>query len=174
MKSFVLSVFAALFGLTLLTGCSSDHGSPEATFAQMMIPHHEQAMVMADLALANDAGPEVSALAIAIQSSQGPEIDQMRGILDRFGVAEVHSHDDHDMPGMLTEQQMDDLGVARGSEFDQLFLNGMIEHHEGAIVMAEEVLGQTDDPEVRSLAQSIITGQRAEIEQMRNLLGIRQ
>jgi uncharacterized protein (DUF305 family) len=171
-RALVSGALFALFGVIFMAGCSSDHGvSPEANFAQMMIPHHEQAMVMADLALANNAGPEVSALAITIQSTQGPEIDQMRGILERFGIVEEHSHDDHDMPGMLTEQQMDALSAAKGAEFDQLFLQGMIEHHEGAIVMAEEVLGTTEDPEVRSLAQSIIESQRSEIDQMRMLLG---
>jgi len=171
MKSLLVAVFASLVSVGLLSGCSSGHGgSPEATFAEMMIPHHEQAMVMADLALANNAGPEVAALAIKIQSTQGPEIEQMRGILARLGVEETHSHGDHDMPGMLTSEQLDALGTATGDSFDQLFLTGMIEHHEGAIVMAEDVLGQTEDPEVRSLAEAIIVAQIAEIEEMRALL----
>ncbi len=170
MKKFLTAIVGALLGIGILAACSSDHGNPEATFAQMMIPHHEQAMVMSDLALSNNAGPQVSALAIKIQSAQGPEIAQMRAMLDRFGQEEVHSHGDHDMPGMLTEAQLDQLGMAKGSTFDSLFLAGMIEHHEGAIVMAEEVLGQTDDPEVRELAEQIIEAQRIEIEEMRSLL----
>jgi uncharacterized protein (DUF305 family) len=169
-KKFLTAIVGALLGIGILAACSSDHGNPEATFAQMMIPHHEQAMVMSDLALSNNAGPQVSALAIKIQSAQGPEIAQMRAMLDRFGQEEVHSHGDHDMPGMLTEAQLDQLGMAKGSTFDSLFLAGMIEHHEGAIVMAEEVLGQTDDPEVRELAEQIIEAQRIEIEEMRSLL----
>ena len=170
MNKFFTSLAAAVIGVVALAGCSSDHGSPEATFAQMMIPHHEQAMIMSDLALSNNAGPEVSALAIKIQSAQGPEIAQMRALLDRFGQEEVHSHGDHDMPGMLTDAQIEELGMAKGSTFDPLFLAAMIEHHEGAIVMAEDVLGQTDDPEVRSLAEQIIEAQRTEIEEMRSLL----
>jgi uncharacterized protein (DUF305 family) len=169
-KKFLTAIFVALLGVGALAGCSSDHGSAEANFAQMMIPHHEQAMVMSDLALSNNAGPEVSALAIKIQSAQGPEIDQLRMILERYDQEEVHSHGDHDMPGMLTEAQFDELGAAKGRDFDPLFLAGMIEHHEGAIVMAEEVLGQTDDPEIRELAEQIIEAQRAEIEEMRLLL----
>ena len=169
-KTLLTAIVAALLGIGALAGCSSDHGSAEAEFAQMMSPHHEQAMVMSDLALSNNAGPEVSALAIKIQSAQGPEIAQMRAILDRYDQEEIHSHGDHDMPGMLTEAQLDELGGAKGSQFDALFLAGMIEHHEGAIVMAEEVLGQTDDPEIRELAEQIIEGQRAEIEEMRQLL----
>lgn len=170
MKKFLTAIAAGLFGIGALAGCSSDHGSAEATFAQMMIPHHEQAILMSGLALSNNAGPEVSALAIKIQSGQGPEIDQMRMILDRYDQAEVHTHGDHDMPGMLTEAQFDELGAAKGSDFDPLFLAGMIEHHEGAIDMAEEVLGQTDDPEIRELAEQILEAQRTEIEEMRLLL----
>jgi uncharacterized protein (DUF305 family) len=169
-KKFLTAIAVAVLGVGVLVGCSSDHGSPEANFAQMMIPHHEQAMVMSDLALSNNAGPEVSALAIKIQSAQGPEIAQMRAMLDRFGEEEAHSHGDHDMPGMLTEAQLDALGAAKGSDFDALFLAGMIEHHEGAIVMAEEVLGQTDDSEVRELAEQIIEAQRTEIAEMLSLL----
>jgi uncharacterized protein (DUF305 family) len=165
-------VFAVLAtAILFLTGCSSHADvAPEVDFAQMMIPHHEQAIVMSDLALTNNAGPEVSALAISIQSSQGPEIEQMRSIIARFGGEEIHDHGDHDMPGMLTSEQLDQLGRAQGSEFDQLFLMGMIEHHKGAIVMAQDVLGASDDAEVTSLAQQIITEQEREIQQMEQIL----
>jgi uncharacterized protein (DUF305 family) len=155
----------------LLVGCSSHSDvAPEVDFAQMMIPHHEQAIVMSDLALANNAGPEVSALAISIQSSQAPEIEQMRGIISRYGGEVIHDHGDHDMPGMLTSEQLDQLGRAQGPEFDQLFLLGMIEHHKGAIVMAQDVLGASDDEEVTALAQQIIAEQEREIQQMEQLL----
>lgn len=167
MFRFLAAIVAAT---AVLVGCSSHSDvAPEVNFAQMMIPHHEQAIVMSDLALANNAGPEVSALAIAISSAQAPEIEQMRGIITRYGAEEVHSHGDHDMPGMLTEAQLDALGRASGGQFDQLFLAGMIEHHKGAIVMAEEVLG-SDDAEVKSLAEQIIREQEREIAEMESLL----
>lgn len=167
MFRFIAAVVASML---LLVGCASHSDAvPEVDFAQMMIPHHEQAIVMSDLALANNAGPEVSALAVAISAAQEPEIEQMRGIIARYGAEEVHSHGDHDMPGMLTEAQLDELGRASGPEFDRLFLAGMIEHHKGAIVMAEEVLG-SDDAEVRSLAEQIIREQEREILEMEALL----
>jgi uncharacterized protein (DUF305 family) len=169
MFRFFSALFVAVF---VITGCAShDDGPPEATFAQMMIPHHEQAIVMADLALANNAGPEVSALAISIQSAQAPEIEQMRGILARYDVEEIHSHGGHDMPGMLTDAELDELGRAAGPAFDVLFLEGMIVHHKGAIVMAQDVLDASDDPEVRQLAEQIIREQEREIIEMEALLG---
>jgi uncharacterized protein (DUF305 family) len=168
MLRLVATLFTAIF---ILTACAShDDGPPEASFAQMMIPHHEQAIVMSDLALANNAGPEVSALAIAIQSAQAPEIEQMRGILARYGIEEIHDHGDHDMPGMMTTEEMDQLGRATGPQFDVLFLESMVAHHKGAIVMAEDVLGASDDPEVRSLAEQIIKEQEREIAEMESLL----
>ena len=165
----VLAAVAA--GIALLVGCSSQSDAvPEVEFAQMMIPHHEQAIVMSDLALAKNAGPEVSALAVSISATQGAEIEQMRGIIARYGAQEMHSHGDHDMPGMLTESQLDELGRASGPQFDQLFLTGMIEHHKGAIEMAEAVL-DSDDAEVRTLAEQIIREQEREIQEMEGLLG---
>lgn len=169
MLRFISAVFVAMF---MLSGCAShDDGPPEASFAQMMIPHHEQAIVMSDLALANNAGPEVSALAVSIQASQGPEIEQMREILGRYGVEAVHDHGDHDMAGMLTNAQLDELGRSSGPAFDELFLEGMIEHHKGAIVMAQDVLSASDDVEVRALAEQIIREQEREILEMEALIG---
>jgi uncharacterized protein (DUF305 family) len=180
---------AALLGL-LVTGCSSDNstnsaGSVETSdssttdqssadladiaFAQMMIPHHEQAVVMSEYAPLNTDNPEILALAQEILDAQGPEIEQMNAILERFG-SNLGGHGGHVMAGMLTDQELEVLRAANGAEFDQLFLAGMIAHHEGAIDMAEDVLVAGSDPEVRVLAETIILGQQNEIESMQKLL----
>jgi uncharacterized protein (DUF305 family) len=171
-QRFVGALVAVVIATVGVSACGSDHAdaNPDAAFAQMMIPHHEQAMVMSDFALVNNASPEVSALAIQIQSAQGPEIAQMRAILDRLGIVEIHDHGDHDMAGMLTDRELAAMGELQGSAFDAVFIQNMIFHHEGAIEMAEEVLANGSDPEVQELAQAIIESQRAEIQEMNELL----
>lgn len=141
----------------------------DVAFAQMMIPHHEQAVVMAEFAFTNTDNPEVLALAQEIKDAQGPEISQMNAILKRFN-ADTGGHGGHTMAGMLTDQELEVLQDAQGPEFDQLFLAGMIAHHEGAIDMANDVLAAGSDPEIRTLAEAIIAGQQKEISMMQKLL----
>ncbi len=151
------------------TEAQTSSNMADIAFAQMMIPHHEQAVVMSEYALANTDNPQVLALAQEIIDAQGPEISQMTAILDRFDT-DMGGHAGHTMAGMLTEEELTQLQVARGPEFDQLFLTGMIAHHEGAIDMADDVLASGDDSEVRALAETIVAGQQAEIEYMQDLL----
>ena len=141
----------------------------DIAFAQMMIPHHEQAVVMSGFALTNTDNPEVLALAQEIMDAQGPEIEQMNAILERFG-ANMGGHGGHTMAGMLTDEELEALQAAQGPEFDQLFLTGMIAHHEGAIDMANDALASGSDPEVRALAEAIIAGQQNESELMQKIL----
>jgi uncharacterized protein (DUF305 family) len=141
----------------------------DIAFAQMMIPHHEQAVVMSEYALGNTNNPQILKLAQEIIDAQGPEIAQMTAILERFDM-EMGGHAGHIMAGMLTDEELEQLRVAQGSEFDQLFLVGMIAHHEGAIDMADDALASGADPEVRALSEKIAAGQRAEIEYMQDLL----
>jgi uncharacterized protein (DUF305 family) len=141
----------------------------DIAFAQMMIPHHEQAVVMSGFALTNTDNPQVLALAQEIMDAQGPEIEQMNLILERFG-ADMGGHGGHTMAGMMTDQELEALQVAQGPEFDNLFLMAMIEHHEGAIEMANDVLTAGSDPEIRALSEAIIAGQQNEISVMQKLL----
>jgi uncharacterized protein (DUF305 family) len=163
----MIYVIAAL----LLTSCASsensgaEYSAQDLMFAEMMIPHHEQAIEMADLALANSQDSEVLALATQIKNAQAPEIDQMKS----WGGSHMGSHAGHMMDGMLTDEEMRALSKASGKEFDRLFLEGMIKHHEGAIDMAEMVVDSTNQ-EVSTLANAIIAAQKEDIVRMKELL----
>lgn len=156
---------------------ASTHGFDDVVFAGMMVPHHEQALEMAETVLAADGvDPAVRDLAEQIKAAQGPEIEQMTAWLESWGEApaEADDHGEHGhhgpMPGIMTEEQMAALAAADGEEAGRLFLEMMIEHHEGAISMAEDELAKGTFAPARELAQAIIDAQRAEIEQMQALL----
>lgn len=157
-----------LFLALLITGCASEsnsgYSSQDIMFAEMMIPHHQQAIEMSDLALKNSTNPEVLALAQQIKDAQSPEIEQMKS----WGASSM-AHMGHMMDGMLSDEEMSDLAAATGSRFDKLFLEGMIKHHEGAIDMAEMVI-DSNNSEVAALAKAIIEAQRKEISKMKELL----
>ena len=184
---------ATVAALLVLTACGSTtagHGgdhmsdgqmpdgnmSADAMFAQMMIPHHEQAVVMADLAETRASDPDVQRLAVEIRSAQAPEIELMSSWLDEWGVpqmdgmAAMGAHGGHGMAGMLTQEQLDELAALSGPAFDRLFAEYMIEHHLGAISMAEDVLASGSDPRVAELAREIIVAQQSEILQLQAFL----
>lgn len=206
-RSIVLATVAA--AAVSLAGCSSEASSPvtssasasvstnadqasvvDVAFAQMMIPHHEQAIEMSQLALnpASGASAPVQQMARQIKAAQAPEIALMEQWLVEWGVPyedddddDDHWHgshaDDHmnawgmgDMMGMLSDEQMEELAAATGTRFDRLWLEGMIDHHEGAVDMAEMVESESGDPRVNELADQIITTQLAEIADMEQLL----
>ena len=144
--------------------------SGDVEFAQMMIPHHEQAVEMADVALENDtASQDVKALAAQIKAAQDPEIQTMKGWLAQWGASESSGQMDHG--GMMSDDDMSSLMGASGPEFDQMWLTMMIEHHEGAIEMAQDVLATTSNPEVEQLATAVVQGQEKEITTMKGMLG---
>ncbi|MDF5753619.1 DUF305 domain-containing protein [Spongiactinospora sp. TRM90649] len=143
----------------------------DVMFAQMMIPHHQQAVEMADLAETRAADPEVKELATKIKAAQAPEIATMTGWLRSWGKPATMDHGmDHNMPGMMSDQDMTALENAKGPEFDKSFLRLMIAHHEGAITMAKAEESQGRSPEATELARTIATTQRSEIDQMRQIL----
>lgn len=152
----------------------------DITFAQGMIPHHQQAVEMSRLAEQRASAPEVRELAGKILAAQGPEIDTLTGWLRQWGAPEgEHSqhmgasgHSGHaGMGGMMSPQQLDDLAAADGAEFDHRFLELMIAHHEGAVRMAETELAQGSAPEAKKMAEDIVRTQREEIDTMRALMG---
>jgi uncharacterized protein (DUF305 family) len=148
----------------------------DVEFAQGMIAHHEQAIEMAEIALDpnRSAGPEVIDLATRIQAAQEPEIEQMTAWLTAAGepltMDMSEGHDMSDMEGMMTAEQMDALAIATGTEFDQMWLEMMIAHHQGAISQSETVKANGSNPDVLALADQIITAQQAEIAEMQALL----
>ena len=178
-----LALFSLMVaGLLLLVGCSENSSNTakfsnaDRMFAEMMIPHHEQAIEMSELALINSESPEIVALARKIKAAQAPEIEQMKLWLDDgdpghagHDMMEDLDHSGHGMMGMLDEGQMSELERATGEEFDRLFLKGMIVHHEGAIDMAEMVVDSAN-AEAAALGRAIIDSQSAEIEEMKTLL----
>ncbi len=182
----------ALSATLVLAGCSAgnddgsmpgmDHGSSEQAadvndadvmFALMMIVHHEQAIEMSDIVLAKEGvAPEVVALAEQIKAAQGPEIEQLQGWLEDWGVdpeeQQVDGMDHGD--GMMTEDDLAALESADGVETSQLFLEQMIVHHEGAVEMAQTQVDDGSNPDAVELAQTIIDAQTDEIQEMQDLL----
>ena len=179
---------AAAAAIVLLAACgadngnaggadgSADHNQADVTFAQEMIPHHQQALMMTGLAAANDAGPEVSALAARIKEAQTPEIELMTGWLKDWdedsGHAGMDGMDDDADGGMggMDPAQMRELAAARGADFDRVFLTQMIEHHEGAVEMARTEQAEGKNEAARALAGDIEKSQTAEIDEMKKLL----
>lgn len=142
----------------------------DVMFAQMMIAHHEQAVEIAALAMENTTNPEILSLAESISEAQETEIATMTSWLAAAGASDAHMHD-MTMPGFADSATMDDLRTLTGSAFDSLFLMTMIQHHEGAIAMADEVLASTANDDVTALAQDVISAQTVEIDAMYLLLG---
>ncbi|WP_404380401.1 DUF305 domain-containing protein [Knoellia locipacati] len=144
----------------------------DVTFAQMMIPHHQQAVEMADAALQKNASPKVTELAEQIKAAQGPEIETMTKWLQEWKapMTSDQDHGGHGRGGMMAEGDMKNLSAAGGAAFDEMWLTMMIEHHEGAIDMAEDVLKTTNNSEVKEMAQAIVDGQNKEIATMKALL----
>ena len=187
-RAAVLAAVAVALAL-LTTACGGDdeakpstaHNAADVTFAQQMIPHHQQAVEMAALAESQNAGSEVRALARTIEGAQGPEIKKMTSWLEAWGekvpdgegmqgMGGTAGDGAGSMPGMMSGQDMRELTTARGAAFDDLFLTQMIEHHTGAIAMAakEEAAGRSEA--AVALAGSIRTSQTAEVARMRKLL----
>jgi uncharacterized protein (DUF305 family) len=184
----------------LLAACGGDHdggsgghdsggGAPGASipagaafnsvdvgFGTDMIPHHEQAIEMAKIAATRAGSQQVKDLAARIEKAQSPEIATLSGWLREWGQPVPSSspgagHGQHvGMPGMMSDQELKDLTAASGKEFDRMFLQMMIRHHQGAIEMAAKEQQQGQFPAAKTLAGKIATDQAAEIMEMQDLL----
>lgn len=155
------------------SGASSDpegFSRADIMFAQMMIPHHQQAVDMSELAIEKTTDPEVRDLALDIRDAQTAEIELMEGWLTEAGApGPMGPGMGMGMGGMLSEEEMTALENAIGAEFDRIYLQGMIEHHEGAIQMTHMIVNSAN-PEVKALGEAIVRSQTAEIERMRDML----
>ena len=145
---------------------SGDLSGDDVMFLQMMIPHHQQAIDMSDLALTKSADPELLALAKDIRDEQAAEIVKMKAWLDKAGADLDPGHSmGHDMGGMLSDSELAALEAATGKSFDLLWLKGMTGHHVGAIDMAT-MIEDADNDEIKSFGQAIVTSQSAQNKQM--------
>ena len=156
------------------TATATAHNQADITFASSMVPHHQQAIEMADMALSQASSAEVKQLATQIKAAQDPEIATMTGWLTSWGSAPMPTGD-HDMggmgmDGMMSADEMSALEDASGTAFDRLWLQLMIKHHEGAVAMAKTQLSQGQSPDAKTLAQAVIDGQTKEIATMTALL----
>lgn len=156
----------------------TEYSLGDIQFLQGMIPHHAQAKEMSALAESQTNNDAILAVAARITLSQDDEIVMMQGWLVDRGL-EVPSEDAHHqsgfmrMTGMLTDAEMEALSLARGSEFDQLYLESMIKHHQGALDMVEELLdqrGSVQDPLLYEFTSDVTSDQTSEIERMVTLL----
>ena len=180
------------------SAADAQHNAADLAFAQQMIVHHQGAIEMADLAPSRAASQQVKDLAVRIKAAQGPEIQQMQGWLSTWGAAmpsstNASSSEDTtgmdmggmgsqgqmtsggvttamSIPGMMSDADMQQLTAASGTEFDRLFLQQMIVHHQGALEMADTELAQGSNTAALALAQAIKTSQTAEITEMQQML----
>ena len=160
-------------GQTATAELPDDVNDADVAFVQGMVPHHEQAIQMSELVIANGDDPTVIALAEQINAAQGPEIDQMNTWLDDWDIDPAGSDGMDGMDGangMMSDDEMDMMSEAMGADLDRMFLETMIRHHQGAIRMAEVELEEGSNADVLALAQGIIDGQLAEIDQMQSML----
>ncbi|MBF4160830.1 DUF305 domain-containing protein [Nocardioides acrostichi] len=168
----------------------SVYDQADVDFLTGMIPHHAQAVQMVTMAQGRQVSPKVRALMDSIRDAQVPEVEQMSDWLEGWGKAVPatsldHAHgasgmddmegmegmDGDQMAGMMSGDQMSELEQSSDADFERLWLQMMIEHHTGAVDSAETEIDDGKNPEVLELAQSIVTSQTAEIEQMKAMLG---
>ncbi|EKT80366.1 hypothetical protein WSS_A22303 [Rhodococcus opacus M213] len=197
MRTNITALIAAAAGAALvLTGCGTDSAGTSSTsgastsavesqaqfndadvaFLEGMYPHHAQAVQMADMVAGHTDNADVVALAAAIKAAQQPEMDRMSTWLQQWGqpVPTPDMSGMHGMnhgAGMMSADQMDALTALSGTEFDRQWLTMMIEHHEGAIDMANTELADGENPEARQMATDIVTAQQKEIADMQAALG---
>lgn len=155
------------------TPAAGEHNDADVAFATEMIGHHRQAVDMAAMAGAQAKSPQVKRLAAQIEAAQAPEIAQMTTWLTGWGApapTQGMHHSGESMNGMMTMEQMDALSKAKGGAFDQIFLQGMITHHQGALTMATTELTSGANTEAKKLAQTIQDSQTREINLMKTLL----
>jgi uncharacterized protein (DUF305 family) len=151
------------------------HNADDVMFAQMMIPHHQQAVELAAMVPDRSTNLDVIALAEKIAGEQQPEINTMKALLLQWDVdpnemSHESGHAGMAMAGMVDDATMVKLDNLKGTDFDTLWLQSMISHHEGAIAMAKTEIADGESADMTTLAGSIVTAQQAEIDQMKQML----
>ena len=157
---------------------AAENNDADVMFAQMMIPHHQQAVEMSEMLLAKDNIPaNVRDFAQGVVAAQGPEIERMNAMLtawDEEPMSESGGMEGMDhgssMDGMMSEEDMQQLEDAQGTEAARLYLEQMTVHHEGAVDMARDEVDNGENPQAVALAQQVIEDQEAEIQEMETML----
>ncbi|MFX1821290.1 DUF305 domain-containing protein [Pseudarthrobacter sp. CC4] len=153
---------------------AAEFNDADTMFAQMMIPHHTQAVAMSDMMLKKEGIPaSVTDLAAKVKAAQGPEIEKMTGWLQSWGQPTETPTDmpsAHSMEGMMGEEDMAKLEAAQGTEAAKLFLTQMIAHHEGAVMMAKTETTDGKNADAVQLSKDIVSSQETEIQEMKDLL----
>ena len=147
----------------------SDYTGADIMFLQMMIPHHQQAVDISNLALKTSKDSELLALAKTIRDAQTTEIAQMKSWLNQAGAGLDMGHSMDGMGGMLNDAQLSALAAATGKNFDVLWLKGMIGHHDGAIHMTT-MINDAQNTDIKTFGENVVKDQSAQITQMEAML----
>lgn len=157
------------------TGQPAAYNADDVMFGQMMIPHHEQALELAEMVPDRSTDPAVIALAARIAAEQQPEISGMKALLlqwevDPNAAAHGSGHAGMAMAGMVDDATMVKLDILTGAKFDELWLQSMINHHRGAIEMAKVEIADGRNADMITMARNIASAQQAEVDQMTPML----
>ena len=148
---------------------NANYTGADIMFLQMMIPHHQQAIDISNLAIKASSDPELLELAKIIARDQAAEIKQMKAWLKDAGASEDMGHSMDGMGGMLNDDELASLRAATGKEFDTLWLKGMTEHHDGAIHMTQ-MIEDAQNEDIKAFGTKVIKDQSEQIAQMKKML----
>jgi uncharacterized protein (DUF305 family) len=153
---------------------STKHNAADVTFAQSMIPHHQQAVDMSAMVRSNTTNRDLIVFAKRISVDQQAQIDTLRELLAQWGEQLAPDHMGHGamaVDGMVDAATMDKLQTMTGTPFDVLWLKSMIRHHEGAVAMAMPEIAHGENPKAVKMAKIIVDWQQLEIGRMHAMLG---
>ena len=148
---------------------SSKYTGADIMFLQMMIPHHQQAVDISNLAMKTSKDSELLALAKKIAADQAAEIIQMKAWLKDAGAGTDMGHSMEGMGGMLNDAELSALNAETGTKFDLLWLKGMTGHHDGAIHMTT-MIRDASNPDIKAFGEKVVADQSAQIEQMKAMI----
>jgi uncharacterized protein (DUF305 family) len=148
---------------------AANYTGADIMFLQMMIPHHQQAVDISNLAMKTSKDAELLALAKKIAADQAAEIIQMKAWLNDAGATMDMGHSMEGMGGMLNDAELSALNAETGSKFDLLWLKGMTGHHDGAIHMVT-MIRDASNPEIKAFGEKVVADQTAQIEQMKAMI----
>ncbi len=180
----IAALLAAVVTAAVVSSCGESSPTPDAqapkhnaadvSFAQKMIPHHQQALDMAAMVPSRTTNRDVIVTAKHIAMDQQAQIDTLQGLLQQWGEPAAPDHMGHGgmgMDGMVDAATMDRLPALTGAEFDELWLRSMITHHQGAVAMAQPEIAQGENPTAVKMAKVIVDWQQLEIGRMHAMLG---